>query len=272
MTGADPQPVGTEQFVHVPGADLHYDVEGTGPLVVWGHGLMNDRRLLEESGVFDWSPVVASGRALLRLDWRAHGASGGGHADQGCTWASLADDLLALLDELSPDAPVDAIGCSMGTGAILHAAVARPQRFRRLVLTAPPTAWHTRVAQAEGYRQLAEIAESGGVAAVERVFAMQPATGFFGEPTAPLRIGVSDELLPWVLREAAASDLPDPEGIRGLPIPTLILSWADDPSHPVSTGERLHELIPASRFEVAQSPAEVRAWGSTAAAFLKESA
>lgn len=256
----------------VRGADLRYDLEGEGPMVIWAHGLMSDRWAMEDVGTLDWSPVVDAGRTLVRLDARGHGESGGESDPARYTWAVLAGDLLAVLDQLSPDEPVAAIGCSMGTGTLLHAAVAAPDRFSALVLTAPPTAWETRAGQVEAYRQLAEIAESGGAAAVERVFAMQPLNGVLAEADLPMRIGVSDALLASVLRGAAQTDLPSPDEIHGLSIPTLILSWAADPGHPVSTGEKLHELIPESRFSVADSLAAVRMWGAAAAAFLGERA
>ncbi|WP_417563573.1 alpha/beta fold hydrolase [Microbacterium sp.] len=259
-----------ETSFDVRGARLRGTLEGEGPLVIWGHGLSSDRWAMENDGVMDWAPVVDAGHTLLRLDWRGHGESGGGTDPAEYAWSSLGDDLLALVDDVSPDAPVAAIGCSMGTGAILHAAVAAPERFRALVLTAPPTAWETRPAQVDGYRAIAEVAEQGGRAAVARLFGMQPTPGVLGELDAPPQVSVDDALLPAVLRGAALSDLPAPDAIAALSIPALILSWAGDPGHPVSTGERLHEMIGGSRFAVAATLGDVREWGTSAAAFLSE--
>ena len=58
--------------------------------------------------------------------------------------------------------PIDAIGASMGTGTLLHAAVQAPHRFRRLILSAPPTAWESRTAQAGMYEQAASLIERQG--------------------------------------------------------------------------------------------------------------
>jgi len=255
-------------MTRVRGAELDWTIEGEGPLVVFGHGLTNDGRTMEDAGIFDFSPVVGAGFRLLRLDWRGHGASGGGDDPAEYTWSSLADDFLALLDELQPKEPVTAIGCSMGTGTILTAAVRRPERFARLVLTAPPTAWETRAAQADLYRQAAQIVEEGGRAALERAQAAVEPQGIFAELDTPLPVRVSDARLPAVLRGAAEADLPPHDDIRGLRVPTLILSWAGDPGHPLSTGEQLHELIPHSRFEIGHSLADTRAWGATIGRFL----
>ncbi|MEQ6898766.1 alpha/beta hydrolase [Microbacterium sp. KR10-403] len=249
---------------------MTWTVEGEGPLVVFGHGLTNDGRTMEDAGIFDFAPIVAAGFRLLRLDWPAHGASDGPLEDTAYTWTSLADDVLALIDEVQPDAPVAAVGCSMGTGSILTAAVRRPDRFSHLVLTAPPTAWETRAAQGDMYRQMAELVETQGLATLERAQAAMPAPGIFAQLDAPLPMRVPERLLPTVLRGAAQADLPPRDAVRGLDVPTLILSWSDDPGHPVSTGEQLHELIPDSHFSVAGTLAETRAWGAVIARFLAE--
>lgn len=261
-----------DSWADLRGVRLRYTIEGSGPLTVWGHGLSSDRWAMENDGVLDLAPVVDSGRTLVRLDWRGHGDSGGGGDPEQYSWASLGADLLALIDQLSPNAPVDAIGCSMGTGAILHAAVTAPDRFRTIVLTAPPTAWDTRAAQVETYLALAEAAEQKGRAVIERLFAMQPVAGPLGELDLPPRVSIDEARLPAVLRGAALSDLPDPDRLVRLRMPTQILSWADDPGHPVSTGQRLHELIAGSRCAVAAALADVRGWGGTIAEFLSETA
>ena len=37
----------------------------------------------------------------------------------------------------------------------------------------------------------------------------------------------------------------------------MILAWIDDPGHPLSTAERLHELINDSELHVASTPADL---------------
>ncbi len=71
---------------------------------------------------------------------------------------------------------------------------------------------------------------------------------------------MAEDLLPTVLRGAAGTDLPAPESISTLDVPVLILAWTDDPTHPLSTAERLDELLPDSRLVVARTPADVVGW------------
>lgn len=79
---------------------------------------------------------------------------------------------------------------------------------------------------------------------------------------------MADDLLPSILRGVGTSDLPAPEEIATLKHPTLILAWDTDPLHPVSTAERLHELIAGSVLHVSRSVDEVKSWTSRAAAFF----
>ncbi|NED68553.1 alpha/beta hydrolase, partial [Streptomyces sp. SID10244] len=74
-----------------------------------------------------------------------------------------------LLDVAAPGEPVDAIGASMGAATIVYAALAEPDRFRRLVLVTPPTIWGTRRAMATERLESADLIDRHGLAAFERV-------------------------------------------------------------------------------------------------------
>ena len=71
---------------------------------------------------------------------------------------------------------------------------------------------------------------------------------------------VDETLLPTVLRGAAAADLPPKEELARIDVPTLILAWTGDPTHPLRTATRLNELLPNSRLIVARTPYGVMAW------------
>jgi 3-oxoadipate enol-lactonase len=259
----------------VRGARLAWSSVGEGPLVVFAHGLGNDRWTLEQVGMLDWSAISGAGRRLVRFDARGHGASTGGAAPTDparYTWAELARDLLELCGELDvARGPVDAIGASMGTGTLLHAAVQAPHRFRRLVLSAAPTAWHNRAAQAGMYEETARLIEREGLNAFASMLAERPLPPVFAHLARyPSVLAVAEELMPSVLRGAAQSDLPPPSTLASFEVPTLLLAWEGDPVHPVSTAEQLAGLIPSARLHVARTPEELRTWGEVAAAFLDE--
>jgi 3-oxoadipate enol-lactonase len=252
-----------------PGARIAYDVSGDGPVVGYAHGMFVSRAAEEAAGLSDWTPVTRGGHRLVRYDARAHGESTGEPVPDRYTWPNLADDLLALLDEVSPGAPGSFIGASMGTGSLLWAAVKAPARFDRLVLTVPPTAWDTRVAQAARYRGEADAIESGGMGAWVALVSQLPVPGIFTElgDFTPVP-DIPEPLLPSVLRGAAVSDLPDPAALAALPHPTLILAWETDPTHPVSTAQRLAEVLPHASLHVSATWSDVRTWGERTARFL----
>lgn len=263
----------TDLHLDRAGVALAYDVTGPadGPVVVAAHGLTSSRASEDASGVFDWSAIPAAGFRLVRYDARGHGRSGGRDDPGEYAWPRLADDLLALVSQVAGDRPVDVVGASMGVGTALWAAVRAPERFRRLVLVIPPTGWATRPGQAQMYEAGARFVEERGLDAFVRGSAVLPplpildAAGAW-PPPAP---DVAEPLLPTVLRGAAATDLPDPGAIAALPHPVLLLPWADDPGHPVSTAERLLQLLPHATMHVARTPDDLHAWGSRIVDFLE---
>jgi 3-oxoadipate enol-lactonase len=267
--------VESEGSSQVRGVRLGWSACGEGPLVLFAHGLGNDRWTLERTGLLDWSAIPAAGRRLVRFDARGHGTSttGGDAADPDqYTWAELARDLLELADNINGTrGPIDAIGASMGTGTLLHAAVQAPERFRRLVLAAAPTAWQTRAGQADMYEQTAALVEREGLRVFESMLAQRPLPPVFSHLTRyPSGLAVSDALMPPVLRGAARSDLPPLAVLAKMTVPTLLLAWEGDPVHPVETAQQLAATLPSAQLHVARNPDELRQWGDIAVRFLNE--
>ena len=242
----------------VPGALLDTEVsdEGGHP-VVQLHGLTSSRardRLLD----LDLGRGL-SGTRLLRYDARGHGRSTGRKEPTDYTWSRLAEDLLALLDDVFPGEKVHGVGPSMGCGTLLHAAVMDPGRFCSFTLMVPPTAWETRAARADAYRAQADFVEQEGFeafVAAGRLNPRPPAQA--GSPeTVPQ---VTEELLPWVLRGAALANFPDRADVARIDLPTTILAWTDDPAHPLSTAEALVQLMPDATLRVAATPEQLQTW------------
>lgn len=258
--------------LEVRGATLSFDVrEGTGPTVVALHGLGSSRANDVASKIFDWSPAIGRGRRLVRYDARGHGHSAVRQATpEDFTWPRLAEDLLDLLEVVSPDEPVDALGISMGAATLLHAAIRAPERFRRLALVIPPTAWATRDAQREMYLQMAGLVEARGAAALAAAAAAAPplpllAEGGWTLPTFDIAEGATAA----ILRGSAATDLPDPEALMSIRQPVLLRPWINDPTHPLSTAERLADLIPHASTDTMTTAAQVQALTGQVAEFFE---
>jgi len=162
----------------------------------------------------------------------------------------------------------------MGCATSLHAAVAAPERVRALVLMGPPTAWSTRPRQARIYRFSAGLVERLGLAPFRCLGALA-SHGVRDATLAKMQRSVVDELrrADWravtaALQGAAASDLPAPGRLRSLNVPTLVLAWRGDPTHPLSTAERIAQLMPAAELCVADSGEDMGAWPERIRAFL----
>ncbi|MFI9719902.1 alpha/beta fold hydrolase [Streptomyces sp. NPDC052396] len=182
----------------------------------------------------------------------------------------FAAELVELLGLLGGERPVTGMGSSLGCATVLHAAVAHPGLFDRLVLLIPPTAWETRPAQAANYRKLADLMEANGPGAFRAALAAAPVppslAGIPGYP--PREAAVPAGLMPALFRGLADSDLPDRALLPQLTQPALILTLADDPGHPRSTAEQLAGLLPGARLHISKDSADVRTWGERVARFL----
>ncbi|MGN6741775.1 MAG: alpha/beta fold hydrolase [Amnibacterium sp.] len=256
-----------DEYVDRPGARIAYSIDGgpgDGAAVLIANSFLASRHLEDTVGIFDWSPVTAVGKRLIRFDARGHGESSGGTDDDDYRWPALADDLLAVADAAATAAPRDAIGASTGCGALLWAVSRRPERFRRLVLVIPPTVRDERVQQGELYRATASLVELRGAEAWSRLVDNFPPVplldrgGWARARQVPIDLGI----LPSVLRGAAASDLPADEVLAGIEQETLVLAWTTDKDHPVTSAEYLGRALPNARVVIADEPEHVRGWGA----------
>jgi 3-oxoadipate enol-lactonase len=255
----------------IRGARIAYEVAGSGPPVIWGHGLSQSRATESALPLVDWSQVPAR---VVRYDARGHGASETTPDLDGYSWDQLGLDQLALADHLGIDR-YTAAGASMGCGTALWAAVHAPERVERLVLVIPPTAWETRAAQAEVWEQLGRLIETQGVEAMIAARADVP-------PPDPLvddpgyRDRQAEAVRSWeparlaqVMRGAGRADLPPREVLREVSVPALVLAWTGDAIHPMSTADELGQLLPDVIVHRASTRRALDGWSGVVADFLR---
>ena len=126
-----------------PARSLWFDVRGLRyHALLWGELEAASARRPLRVMMHGWMDVGASfqfvadgldpGAPVLAADWRGFGRTGNPGADS-YWFPDYLGDLDALLDAVSPGAPVDLLGHSMGGNAVMGYAGVRPARVRRLV-------------------------------------------------------------------------------------------------------------------------------------------
>jgi hypothetical protein len=141
--------------------------------------------------------------------------------------------------------------------------------MKALILVIPPTAWEKRATQGKLYKRFALmgglLGGSGlGKMMVKNLGRLLPEWMVETEPEKVLGMleGISalKRRALWnVMQGAALTDLPPREEFKSLVnIPAIILTWVGDPTHPVSTAEELHKLLPNSELFIAQDYEEFK--------------
>jgi len=231
--------------------------------LVWAHDLGSSRAHEDELGLFDWS-VVNDVAQVVRYDARGHGRTAAmQHYHKVFRWSSMVDDMLRAVQA----GPFVAGGVAMGGAVALWTALRAPRRVQGLVLAVPPPAWEARAPDVSRYEEGARLVEARGLPAWTDELRDRPQPRIFAEELPAARdlsirhlLTMEEKAVPAILRGAAASDLPAREQVRSIVVPTLILAWVDDPSHPVATAESLAELLVLSELHVAQDLAGIREW------------
>jgi len=258
----------------IRGVELKVSAQGPEPgtPLFWGHGLMGSMAQEDAAGMLPWEGLDDEFR-IVRWDARGHGRSDSTPDPEDYRWQELAADLWALADRLEIERAVVG-GVSMGAATALHAAVAEPARVRGLVLMAPPTAWESRARQARFYRGMAHVVGAIGLGPISRLGDLASRT-VSNEGLAAIQRTVTQNMrradarsVQLALRGAALSDLPELDRVAALDVPTLILAWKQDPSHPLSISEELVDYMPKATLHVAESFDDIRSWSTRTRAFI----
>lgn len=115
----------------VPGATLHYDITGTGSVLLLAGAPM------DASGFAPIVPLLAADHTVVTYDPRGVARSSVTDPDAQVTPEILADDLHRLLAEVTGE-PADVLATSGGAVAGLELAVRHPNQVRTLVAHEPP--------------------------------------------------------------------------------------------------------------------------------------
>ncbi len=263
----------SETFVDINGHRLRVRAAGTGPLAVFGHGLLGSIEQVDENvpGI----DALFSRIQLLAYDARGHGQSSGPGDPAGYTWETLGQDMVALADHAGAGTAVFG-GASMGAATALWVALERPERVRGLVLVMPPPLGYESV-RAEQEQQalkmldlLSAMVTQFGLEATVEMAGPLLGGGSTPEDAAARKewlLGQNPLALTCAVRGLLQSPFHDPEAYRRISVPALIMAHENDGLHPVRSAKLLEEMIPASRLVVAPGPGY---WRENPGEFISE--
>jgi pimeloyl-ACP methyl ester carboxylesterase len=233
--------------VRIAGTELHHDVAGSGPAVVFLHAF--------PLGLFMWdaqAEILRPTHQAVRFDDRGFGKTPPG--DGLLTMERIADDAAALLDHLGLSRAIVA-GCSMGGYAALAFARRHADRLAGLVLqdtragADSPEARKTRSTLAE------KVRKEGALAAAD---AFLPK--LVGETTKRERPDLVARLREAILATSPRGIVDALAGLaaradsgpflKDIAVPTLVVCGEEDTITPVAESEALQKGIPGSRLVV----------------------
>ena len=240
--------------IAVGGATLSGDRwHGAGPTIALLHAGVCDRRSWREVG----ARLGGAGRDVVAYDRRGFGDV----APPGGPFRHV-DDLLAVLDALSPDAPAWLVGSSMGGAVALDAALAAPGRVAGLVLLAPAVSGDPQPdeeaynAATDGLADAIDAAWTAG--AVEECNRLEIRLWLDGPAGPEGRVsGPARELALDMNRIVVANGEPDADGASGLDaasrvheiaIPAIVACGDLDVSLKIERSAELAETLPNATF------------------------
>jgi 3-oxoadipate enol-lactonase len=237
----------TRAFLDRPDCRLWYEVTGSGPALIFAHGLGGNH--------LSWWQQVAHFSARYTCVAFAHRgfAPSSPIAPDPLAYG---DDLAALIDHLG-FADVRLVAQSMGGWTCLDYALKHPKRVRALVLAStsgrldfkqvPDFAGEFAVWERDSAAARAEFGRLGAhVAAGSRMQREQPALHFLYREIDDLNALLDKE---GVRARLMASRNLAPESVRALDLPVLFVTGVEDPVFPAGAARALAPFFPNARVE-----------------------
>ena len=228
-----------------PFGRLHYEVTGSGPALLFAHGLGGNQMSW-------WQQVAHFAPRYTCVAFAHRGFAPSDPVASGVDPADYSGDLAALIDHLA-FTDVALVGQSMGGWTMLEYALAHPQRVKALVLSSTSGTIDRRGADPSGGKDY-DAWLAGAEAAIKEGLAkgIHPAIGLRGAARVPAlqllyrsideMAGTLDkEKLRAGLRRTATRRLAD---LAGFAVPTLTIAGVDDVVFPPFLAAVLAAAVP----------------------------
>jgi len=226
-------------------AEIHYEVTGAGPAIVFAHGLGGNH-------LSWWQQIAHFSKRYTCVAFAHRGFPPSSPFSGSRAPDSYADDLAALVDELG-FREVTLVGQSMGGWTCLEYSLEHPRKVRALVMAstsgtldfnqlddAEIRAWLERAP-----KELAQLDRLGvHPAAGERMAREQPALAHLYWQIAGLsEASFREDVRKRIVQQRTRS----PELLKDLPMPVLFITGEEDWVFPAAAGPALARLAPKGR-------------------------
>jgi pimeloyl-ACP methyl ester carboxylesterase len=242
-----------EREVAWDGVRLSASDDGSGPAVVLLHGLTATRRYV----VMGSRSLERSGHRVIAYDARGHGRSSPAPSPAAYGYEDLADDLVAVLDELEISRAVLA-GASMGAHTLLRLALTSPDRVAGAVVITPgydPDTFDAPPRLAH-WDALANGLRTGGIEGFLAAYDLDAVPEAYRDTVVKVirqRLAMHEhpealaDALEVVPRSQPFSSLDELGALAGLPVAVVASADGPDPEHPQALGEAYAAAIPGAR-------------------------
>jgi pimeloyl-ACP methyl ester carboxylesterase len=236
----------TTSLLQGPDGSLEFVTTGSGlPATVFAHGLAGSIATTRPFG-----SGVRGSRTFMHF--RGHEASTAMQTPW--TYEALADELEAVADHVGA---TQALGVSMGAGALCRLLARTPLRFERLVFVMPAVLDRPRADDAlNRLVAMGRLVDQGDLAGLTALLL----------DAEPAQVRERPAVQLWCSRQAAAMvGTPVSRALRTLPTavpladrrvlaavtaPVLVIAQEEDPLHPVGVAEQLAASLPGAHLEV----------------------
>jgi pimeloyl-ACP methyl ester carboxylesterase len=236
-------------FLERPGCRVYYEVTGSGPAIIFAHGLGSNHLTW-------WQQVAHFSSRYTCVTFAHRGYPPGSEIPGGADPKDFAGDLAALIDQLQLT-DVRLVAQSMGGWTSIEYMLSHPHKVRALVLTSTcgtikrasvPLAdpqrlgeWTRKAAAARADMQRRGISPPAG----ERMAREQPALHFLYQAIANASAFDRGELRKRLLAMATRPA----EVLRAFSMPTLFVTGDEDTTYPPFISEALAPLMPKAKVE-----------------------
>jgi 3-oxoadipate enol-lactonase len=237
-------------FLERPGCRMYYEVTGSGPALVFAHGLGSNHLTW-------WQQIAHFSSRYTCVTFAHRGYPPGSEIPCGPDPKDFAGDLAALIEHLQL-ADVRLVAQSMGGWTCIEYIVSHSHKVRALVLTSTcgtiqrasvPLAdpqrlaeWTRKAAVARAHMQRRGISPPAG----ERMAGEQPALHFLYQGIANASAAFDREEL---RKRLAAMATRSPEVLRAFAMPTLFITGDEDTTYPPFLSDALAPMMPNAKVE-----------------------